>query len=607
MPRLGADFGSGPCLLPVATMSLPCHRSLIPAVSLVLALACLGAPADIAAAASLPPVNTLPIPAGEAPSQCHPYAGQGSAEQEWDSTLSALAPLLAVSSQAAQQLFTAYMTPGVIDPDRVPITDSASLAEFSTNQQTLTAYTKVRRDLLGQISQFPPVLDAPSTPLTLPLKDFDVGQDLKINYTPAGGYSLWDAISTPALIAGSTGSLISQRGTYLDRRDINATVVLDPAADDRGVLTKVKLTVRNVTLDIQDSIDFCPGGLGGSAARVVTLPMSRLERTPNGDGGWTQPVLWSAAVPLDPISANVTSSFGNDPDHDGVPDTEPWQGATFPLDNCPGVYNPDQADSDGDGIGDACEATDATNRFWSGYEADQPSTQPGTNNILDAYGAFQLPALTCPPASTTTTGVNIWVGLGGRNGDTLYQVGARADCTGPTPDYYLWWSTAGSNAQQLITDFAPQPGDYIGGTILLGAGITPTTLTLTDYGPSPDEASPPVYAQAFTGPASTLGWALSAECIAELPPNGAFGLANFGQVTFAPTPAIPSLGGCGFATPAQGSGGSLAYYPVAQGTRNPATTVTRYTMVNKTGTTLATPAPAASDGSFTISWQSAGP
>jgi hypothetical protein len=27
------------------------------------------------------------------------------------------------------------------------------------------------------------------------------------------------------------------------------------------------------------------------------------------------------------------------------------------LDNCPYVYNPDQEDSDGNGVGDACEAT----------------------------------------------------------------------------------------------------------------------------------------------------------------------------------------------------------------------------------------------------------
>lgn len=38
----------------------------------------------------------------------------------------------------------------------------------------------------------------------------------------------------------------------------------------------------------------------------------------------------------------------NDPDNDGVTDN----------DNCPNTYNPDQADSDNDGIGDACDSID---------------------------------------------------------------------------------------------------------------------------------------------------------------------------------------------------------------------------------------------------------
>ncbi len=42
-----------------------------------------------------------------------------------------------------------------------------------------------------------------------------------------------------------------------------------------------------------------------------------------------------------------------DPDQDNVPDVKYKEGVI--LDNCPGVFNPDQQDSDGDGIGDACE------------------------------------------------------------------------------------------------------------------------------------------------------------------------------------------------------------------------------------------------------------
>jgi len=44
----------------------------------------------------------------------------------------------------------------------------------------------------------------------------------------------------------------------------------------------------------------------------------------------------------------------SDPDADGF-GTPGYPGSTCPDDNCPMAYNPDQADSDGDGIGDACD------------------------------------------------------------------------------------------------------------------------------------------------------------------------------------------------------------------------------------------------------------
>jgi hypothetical protein len=49
---------------------------------------------------------------------------------------------------------------------------------------------------------------------------------------------------------------------------------------------------------------------------------------------------------LSPSEIRELYEMGNDSDSDAVPDDE---------DNCPNVYNPDQADSNGNGTGDACE------------------------------------------------------------------------------------------------------------------------------------------------------------------------------------------------------------------------------------------------------------
>jgi hypothetical protein len=70
-----------------------------------------------------------------------------------------------------------------------------------------------------------------------------------------------------------------------------------------------------------------------------------------------------------------------DTDRDSVPDND---------DNCPTVFNPDQTDSDGDGVGDACEGAVCGNgEIESGERCDD-----GARNGTDA----SFCSLTCGPA-----------------------------------------------------------------------------------------------------------------------------------------------------------------------------------------------------------------
>lgn len=66
-----------------------------------------------------------------------------------------------------------------------------------------------------------------------------------------------------------------------------------------------------------------------------------------------------------------------DRDHDGVPDVK---------DNCPDVYNPDQADSDHNGIGDACDTA------WQAWIKEHPPAPPVPDFTYKYIGTFGSPS-----------------------------------------------------------------------------------------------------------------------------------------------------------------------------------------------------------------------
>jgi len=69
-------------------------------------------------------------------------------------------------------------------------------------------------------------------------------------------------------------------------------------------------------------------------------------------------------------ATDISSGTSLDLDLDGIPDEcrmdGDGDGAVDPLDNCPAVYNPDQRDTDGNGVGDACEGLIFADGFESG-------------------------------------------------------------------------------------------------------------------------------------------------------------------------------------------------------------------------------------------------
>jgi hypothetical protein len=253
---------------------------------------------------------------------------------------------------AARSLFRAYLTPGTFSPTIRQVTDDGARKEFRDDPVTQQKVNTLLQQVLQQLATAPPPLQDPATPYTNSLDAAGLGKHVDI---------AWSGLTTPGLIAGGKGSLIwpwPSGTTYLDDRNIAGDYRVIPTLSSRGVVLSVRLQSSVLDLEVIDSIDFCPGNLAGTFGQFLgrTLDMSRLETTPHPSGYWATPIRWRLTTKLSPQDIDVTFMYpSNDPDQDEVPDTQPWPRAGYTLDNCPGTANPDQTDSDNDGVGDACQ------------------------------------------------------------------------------------------------------------------------------------------------------------------------------------------------------------------------------------------------------------
>ncbi|MCP4249163.1 MAG: hypothetical protein GY778_19130, partial [bacterium] len=242
-----------------------------------------------------------------------------------------------------------------------------------------------------------------------------------------------------------------------------------------------------------------------------------LDTTPYKDGVHT--IAWSVtddAGNTDGVGSRYFTIYNPTSGSERTAVDSDWDAFPDPADNCPQVYNPGQVDTDDDGVGDACEAfadSDgdgiADDGDWSGVAGDNPCTagniiscddncrttansdQADSNGdgVGDACTGIGIPAeITSPQPGSTLSGSTVTFQWNSGSGVTEYYL--RVGSAAGSGDYFAA-STGTSQSRQVSglptdgstvhvrlssrIDGSYQPRDYTYNTI---CDLTPPTVAL---------------------------------------------------------------------------------------------------------------------------------
>jgi hypothetical protein len=221
------------------------------------------------------------------------------------------------------------------------------------------------------------------------------------------------------------------------------------------------------------AIDLCASGCGPDPSFDVTVPLGACDNTVEvfadaaalgGTAVTAAQITWDD--PLDDVTCGDGSCAFVCPDADG-------DGICDDADDCPFVPNPSQRDSDGDGVGDACDPLCVTFQRGAGggvhdasVASNQPAANHGASNTLLAGQAgavtrrlllsFDLGSIP-PSAQITSAEIHLFGALGQGSG-TL----AAHQALAPWQEGTVTWSSFGSSydpaALATLIPSTPAPG-----------------------------------------------------------------------------------------------------------------------------------------------------